>query len=400
MDTAKRLLSLDIFRGMTIAFMILVNNAGDWGNVYAPLLHADWHGCTPTDWVFPFFLFIVGVSIALAISKRKARGDDKRAIIRKILRRTLIIFLLGIFLSGFPFFKLDTLRVAGVLTRIAIVYGISAIIFLYADWRRVLWVTAGCLLGYWLMLALIPVPIDAVIREALATGQIMTAGGLHDLEPINRLSDSFISANLQRGVNLEAYFDRHLVPGRLWQKTWDPEGLLSTIPSVATCLSGVLTGLWIRKKMEVYKKLTGILGMGAILIGVGFVWSLVFPLNKNLWTSSYVLYTSGVALLFLGVIYWLVDVLGYKQGSKPFVIFGMNALIIYFLSGFIARLLYLIKWTGADGESVSLKQWLYEGFYSSWLSPINASFAFALSNVLLLFVIAWVLYRRKIFIKV
>jgi predicted acyltransferase len=399
MNPSTRLLSLDIFRGMTIAFMILVNTPGDWGNVYAPLLHADWHGCTPTDWVFPFFLFIVGVSIALAISKRKSRGDDKSAIIKKILWRTLIIFAIGVFLNGFPYFDFP-LRIAGVLPRIAIVYGITALIFLYADWKRVIWVTAACLIGYWLMMALIPVPVDEVMQQALDTGKVMTAHGMFDLDSLHKISDNFVAGNYQRGVNLEAYLDRHLVPGRLYQKTWDPEGLLSTIPSIGTCLLGVLTGLWIKKENEVYKKLTGILGVGAILIGAGFVWSLAFPINKNLWTSSYVLYVGGVALLILGVIYWLVDVLGYKKGTKPFIVFGMNALIIYALSGLIARLFGIIKWVDSAGETISLKGWIYNTFFTSFLSDINASLAWALFNVLLLLVIGWILYARKIFIKV
>lgn len=399
MAANQRLLSLDIFRGMTIAFMILVNNPGDWGNVYAPLLHADWHGCTPTDWVFPFFLFIVGVSIALALSKRKARGDEKSAIVRKILRRTFIIFAIGLFLNGFPYFNFP-LRIAGVLPRIAIVYGITAMIFLYADWKRVIWITVGCLVAYWLMLALIPVPIDEVMQQALDTGKVMTQGGLFELNPLQQFSDNFVQANYQRGVNLQAYIDRHFMPGRLWQKTWDPEGLLSTIPAVGTCLCGVLTGLWIKKEMDVYKKLTGILGVGAILIGVGFVWSLAFPINKNLWTSSYVLYMSGVALLFLGVIYWLVDVLGYRSGMKPFIVFGTNALIIYALSGLIARIFGIIQWTNAAGEIVSIKSWIYNSFFLALFSNMNASLGYAIFNVLLLLGIAWFLYSRKIFIKV
>ncbi len=400
MNSSTRLLSLDIFRGMTIALMILVNNPGDWSNVYAPLLHADWHGCTPTDWVFPFFLFIVGVSIAIAISKRKTRGDDKPTIVKKILWRTLIIFGLGVFLNGFPYFDFP-LRIAGVLPRIALVYGITALVFLYADWKRIIWVTLSCLVGYWLMMALIPIPIDEVMQQVLETGKVMTANGkLFDLDALNKISDHFVSANYQRGVNLEAYLDRHLVLGRLYQRTWDPEGLLSTLPSVGTCLCGVLTGLWIKKDMDVYKKLTGILGVGAILIAVSFIWSLTFPINKNLWTSSYVLYTGGVALLFLGVIYWLVDVLGYKKGTKPFIAFGTNALIIYVMSGLIARLFGIIKWTTTAGETVSIKGWIYNTFMTSVFSDINASLCYALFNVLLLLGIAWILYSKKIFIKV
>lgn len=401
MDTSKRLVSLDIFRGMTIALMILVNNAGDWGNVYAPLLHADWDGCTPTDLVFPFFLFIVGVSIALALGKRKEAGYDHGAIIKKILSRTAIIFAIGIFLNAFPYFDLSNIRIAGVLPRIALVYGISALIFLKAkNWKTVAWTCIALLLAYWLMMAMIPVPIDDVLLAAIASGEIDTAHGMFTLEPLTKISDNYIAPNLQRGTNLEAYIDRLLTPGRLYQKTWDPEGLLSTIPSVGTCLIGVLTGLWIKTKTETYKKLTGILGAGALLLGLAYVWSLAFPFNKNLWSSSYVLLTGGLALLCLGVIYWLVDVLGYKKGTRPFVIYGMNALAVYVLSGIVADLFNAIKWTSAAGETISLKGWVYHTFMTPLLNDYNASFAWALFNVLLTFVVAWVLYKKKIFIKV
>ena len=401
MDTAKRLVSLDIFRGMTIALMILVNNAGDWGHVYAPLLHADWDGCTPTDLVFPFFLFIVGVAIALALGKRKAAGYDHGAIIKKILGRTAIIFGIGLFLALFPYFDFQNIRVAGVLQRIALVYGISALIFLKAkNWKTVAWVCVAMLIAYWLMMVLIPVPIDPVLQAAIASGEIDTAHGMFTLEPLTKISDNFIAPNLQRGTNLEAYIDRLLTPGRLYQKTWDPEGLLSTIPSVSTCLIGVLTGLWIKSKTEVYKKLTGILGAGAILLGIAYIWSLAFPFNKNLWSSSYVLLSGGIALLTLGVIYWITDVLNYKKGTKPFVIYGMNALAVYVLSGILADTFNAIKWANAAGETISLKGWIYHTFMTSLLNDYNASLAWALFNVLLTFLVALILYKKKIFIKV
>lgn len=367
----KRLLSLDVFRGMTIAAMILVNNPGDWGNVYAPLLHADWHGCTPTDLVFPFFLFIVGVSIALALSKRKERGDDHGKIIAKILRRTLLIFVIGLFLNLFPKFNFVTVRIPGVLQRIALVYGVAAILFLKTNWKTQVWIGAGLLLLYWALMTLVPVP-----------------GG--------------IAPNLEPETNLGAWLDRTLLSGHLWtqSKVWDPEGLLSTIPAIVTGISGAMTGLWIKTNHSDYKKLTGILGVGAMLVLLGLIWDLVFPINKKIWTSSYVVYTSGIALLCLGVIYWLVDVLAYKKWTKPFVIYGTNALFVFVMSGLVAKSLYYIKWETAD-ETITLGSWLYQTFFTSWISnPMNASLAYAIANMLFFLGLAWLLYWRKIFIKV
>ena len=371
MPTSQRLLSLDIFRGMTIALMILVNNPGDWGNVYAPLLHADWHGCTPTDLVFPFFLFIVGVAITFALSRRKNSGQSQSDIYQKIIRRTILIFAIGLFLNGFPYFNLGELRIPGVLQRIALVYGVSAFLFLKLDWKGLLGTSVGLLLLYWGLMTLVPVPGHG-------------------------------APNLDAETNLGAWLDYKLMAGHLWSqsKVWDPEGLLSTLPAIVTGLSGVLCGMWLRVKRHPFQTFMGIIRVGALLIVIGLLWDLLFPINKKIWTSSYVVYTSGLALIVLGVIYYLVDVKSYRGWAKPFVIYGTNALAVYVLSGIIARLLYIIKWTNAAGESISLKQWIYNTFFTPVLSPYNASFAFALANVLLLFGVAWILYRKKIFIKV
>ncbi|MEM9887258.1 MAG: heparan-alpha-glucosaminide N-acetyltransferase domain-containing protein [Bacteroidota bacterium] len=368
----KRLLSLDVFRGATIAGMILVNNPGDWGNVYAPLLHADWHGCTPTDLVFPFFLFIVGVSIALALSKRKERGDNQAAIIKKILWRTLLIFAIGLFLNGFPFFNFSSIRIPGVLQRIALVYGISAFLFLKMDWKQLAGTGIGLLLFYWGLMTLLPTP---------------------DGHP----------PNLNPETNLGAWLDRTLLGGHLWSqsKVWDPEGLLSTLPAIVTSISGILTGLWLKSKTAVYQKLVGLFGFGVISVLLGLIWDLAFPINKQLWTSSYVLYTSGIALFGLALIYWLVDVLNHQKWTKPFVIYGTNALFVFVLSGLIAKSLYYIKVKGTSGDTISLKTWIYEGFFTPLFSnPMNASLAFALANVLLLLGLSWILYWNRIFIKV
>ncbi len=372
MSPSSRLLSLDVFRGITIAAMILVNNPGSWSYVYAPLQHAQWHGATPTDWVFPFFLFIVGVSIALAIGRRKEAGADRKALIRKILWRALIIFAIGLFLSGFPTFDLSTLRIPGVLQRIAMVYAVTAILFLMLDPRQMFWVGMGCLLAYWGMLTLIPVP------------------GGHP-------------PNLEPGTNLGAWLDSTLLGGHLWSqsKIWDPEGLLSTLPAFATGISGILTGVWLRSARDYFEKVAGLMVAGTVLLAGGLLWDMVFPINKQLWTSAYVLYTSGIALLVLGVLYWWIDIRRHRIGTQPFVIYGTNALIVYALSGVLARTLNAIHTTDVSGNSVNIKAWLWLSvFEPAFASPYNASLAYAIANVLLLLGFAWLLYSHKIFIKV
>ncbi len=371
-DTSTRLLSLDVFRGLTIAAMILVNNPGSWGYVYAPLQHATWHGATPTDWIFPFFLFIVGISVALAIGRRKDSNADRSALVRKILWRSLVIFLIGLFLAGYPYFDLSTLRIPGVLQRIALVYGVTALLFLVLDARRLFWVGAGCLLTYWGLLTLIPVP------------------GGH-------------APNLEPATNLGAWLDNALLGGHLWaqSRVWDPEGLLSTLPALATGISGILAGEWLRQQRDDFEKVAGLMVVGAACVAGGLVWGSVFPINKQLWTSSYVLYTTGIALLVLGVLYWWIDINERRRGIKPFVVYGTNALIVYAVSGVFARTLNAIQVAGLSGSDVSLKTWLWQTvFEPAFTSPYNASLVYAIANVFLLLGFAWVLYSRKIFIKV
>lgn len=371
MDTTKRLFALDVFRGMTIAGMVLVNNPGSWDTVYGPLLHADWHGITPTDWVFPFFLFIVGVSIPLALGKRKVEGQDTAAIYRKILFRTVAIFVVGLLLHLIPRFDFANMRIPGVLQRIALVYGACAALFMVADWRRQAWIGAGLLFLYWGLMTLVPVP-----------------GGY--------------PPNLDAETNLGAWLDRTiLTSNHLWSqsKTWDPEGLLSTLPAVVTGICGMLTGAWIKTNRNDYEKLTAIFGVGTLLLVVSQVWDLSFPINKKIWTSSFVLYTAGAALLFLGVVYWIIDVMGYKRWTKPFVVFGTNALFAYVLSSLLAKLMYSIRWPVGEGEMQTPQGWVYEHLYLGMFSDYNASLAYALTNVLVVLGITWILYSRKVFIR-
>lgn len=375
---AARLLSLDVFRGVTVAAMILVNNPGSWGNIYAPLRHAEWNGCTPTDLIFPFFLFIVGVSIAYALGTKKESAADHSALIFRALKRALILFGLGLFLSLYPRVftdpveALSTVRIPGVLQRIAVVFFICAVLFIKTSTRTQLRVMIGLLVAYWLMMTLVPVP---------GVGY----------------------ANLEKETNLGAWLDR-LVLGEahLWKsvKTWDPEGILSTVPAISTGLFGVLVGTYLRRKdRETTVKIAWLFSIGVLAIGAGLVWDLFFPINKSLWTSSYVLYAGGLATVTLALLYWLIDEQGYKRGTTPFVAFGVNAITVFFLSGLLPRTLNMIR-VDLDGREVGLQSYVYQAFFQPSFSPINASLAYAICYVLFWFVILWIMFRKNIIIKV
>lgn len=367
--STERLISLDVFRGATIAGMILVNNPGNWGEIYDPLEHAAWHGWTPTDLVFPFFLFIVGVAIALALGRRVEAGAKRQEIYGKIIKRTLIIFALGLFLTGFPFDSLATIRIPGVLQRIAVCYFFASIIFLNTTWRTQAILSAALLLAYWVIMTVIPVP-------------------------------GFGAGDLSMEGNLAAFVDRTVLGVHTWKPLYDPEGILSTIPAIVTTLAGVLTGQWLRTGRSAFEKVSGmfVAGMGAVIIG--WAWNFWFPINKPLWTSSYTVFTAGLALQGLALCYWLIDLKRYRRYGKPFVILGANALAVYFLSEVFARLITLIQFTEAGGSRIDLKSWIYQHVFVSWTSPINASLFFAITVVLLWLGVATILYRKKIFIKV
>ncbi|HEY0174241.1 MAG TPA: DUF5009 domain-containing protein [Pyrinomonadaceae bacterium] len=369
---ATRLLSLDAFRGLTVAGMILVNNPGTWSAIYSPLQHAAWHGWTPTDLVFPFFLFIVGVSVTLALSRRAEAAGGKRDLYVKILRRSLIIFGLGLFLAGFPSFDLSTIRIPGVLQRIAVCYLCAALIFLNTDWRRQAYIVAGLLVAYCAVLTLVPVP----------------GYGPGDLG--------------SKEWNIAAYVDRAVFGGHVWRqaKVYDPEGILSTLGALATTLAGVLTGHLLRSRRGDFEKVALMFVAGAAGVVAGWAWNFWLPANKALWTSSYVLLTAGMALQLLAVCYWLIDLKGYRRWAFPFVVFGTNALAAFFLTGLCAKLLGLIKLAGADGKQVALQTVIYRNVFASWLAPVNASLAFAVCFVLVWLGLMWLLYRRGVFIKV
>jgi predicted acyltransferase len=377
----NRLLSLDVFRGITIAGMVLVNNPGTWSAIYPPLAHAEWNGWTPTDFVFPFFLFIVGISITLALGKRVEAGGVDKAVYLKIIRRTLLIFGLGLFLATFPFYNftkselldINTVRIMGVLQRIAVCYFFSALIFLHTGWKKQLIIATALLLVYWILMTLVPVP------------------------------GCEIATFNDKACNLAAYIDRTvLTEGHIWRsaRVYDPEGLLSTIPAIATTLAGILCGHWLRTRRDDMEKVSGMFFFGIVLVAFGWAWHSWFPINKALWTSSYVVFTAGLALCFLGFCYWLIDIQGYKLWTKPFVIFGVNALALFVGSGIMARLLGLIKVTGPEGSSISLQQWIFTNIFLPLASPINASLMYAICFILVWLFLMWLLYRKKIYIKV
>lgn len=363
-----RLESLDAFRGLTIAGMILVNNPGSWAYVYPPLAHAAWHGWTPTDLVFPYFLFILGVAIPFSFARRLREGAARADLLRHVLRRSLILIALGLAMRAVPDFDFAEMRLAGVLQRIGLVYFAAAGSYIFLTRRGRHLLAPALLLAYWGVLVLVPVP----------------GYGAGDLSPEG---------------NLAAYVDRMLMDGRLWQGTWDPEGLLSTVPAVATALLGIFTGEWLRSGRERAGLARGMLVAGVALVPVGLAWGLVFPINKNLWTSSYVVFTAGTALLLFGTMYWLIDGKGLRGAwERWMVVYGMNAIAVFVASGMMTKAMGRIR-VGGDGGT-SLYAWLYETAFRSWAGDFNGSLAFALAYVLFWLGVVWALHRRRIYIKI
>jgi predicted acyltransferase len=338
-----RLVSLDAFRGLTMAAMVLVNNPGTWSAVYPPLRHAEWHGLTPTDVIFPFFLFIVGVAIPLA---RPGPG--------RILRRAAVIFALGLLLNAVPSFDWATLRIPGVLQRIAVCYLVASLLFLRTDWRTQAAVTGVLLLGYW----------------ALIQG---------DLSPADNLA-----ARIDRAV---------LGPPHLLRLTrvYDPEGILSTLPAIATVLLGVLTGHWLQSSRPPRAIARGLAVAGALGVVVGAAWGLWLPVNKALWTSSYAVLSAGLALLVFAMCYWAIEVRDARRWAWPFGVLGVNALALFFLSSLTAILFITIR---VDGGHV--QGWLFRHLFAPWARPVNASLAYAVAYVLLWWLAMWGLYRAGV----
>ena len=375
-SASTRLTSLDLFRGVTIAAMILVNNPGN-DHPYWPLEHAEWNGWTPTDLVFPFFLFIVGVSLVFSCESRLRRGDSRNVLLLHAFRRAVILFAIGLAMnyslvliapSVFP-----GLRIPGVLQRIGVCYLAASILFLYTRPRTRALVVAALLIGYWVLMRFVPVP-----------GFGIPGRDIPFLHP---------------DANLAAYLDRKFLT-TLWEKTRDPEGLLSTLPAIATALLGVFTGEWLRSKNSSQTKLVGMLAFGVVGLAVGRTWGIWFPINKKLWTSSYVLFTAGFALVCLALCYWATDIKRWRGAlAKPFLIFGRNAIAAYIVAWFFAVLQFVINFR-RNGQIENSHDYIFQHFFAPLGSPSFASLLFSLVFVVLCLIPIWLMDRKKIFLKI
>jgi predicted acyltransferase len=369
-----RLISLDVFRGLTVMAMILVNNPGDWGHIYPPFEHAEWNGCTPTDLIFPFFLFIVGVSLVYALDGVKGQGGPQGAVLGRVLRRAAVLFGLGLLLSLYPKFDFTTVRIMGVLQRIALAFLGCSIIFLKTGWRTQIWLIIGFLIGYAVLMQLVPVP-------------------------------GFGPANLEPTTNLGAWLDRTIfTEAHLWKqsKTWDPEGLLGTLPALATGLLGSLTAQWLRRKgPEPAAKVAWLFVAGGGLILLGLCWAPWFPINKALWSSPYVLYTGGLAVAGLAALYWICDVQGYRAWTRPALVYGVNAILVFCLSALLSRTFGLFKLALPGGKTGGLKEWLYEwGIAPHFTDPRTASLVGAVTLIVIWYFILSLMYKKGVVLKV
>lgn len=364
----QRLMALDVMRGLTIALMIMVNTPGSWSYVYPPLLHSTWNGCTPTDLVFPFFLFIVGVSMWFSF-KKFDKGITKKSLY-KVLKRFSIMFILGVFLNGFPYFEFENLRYLGVLQRIAIAYFIGALLCMQFNYKTMLLIFIGILISYWGLLYL------------------GVSEGPYEL-----------STNLVRKIDILLFGENHLYNG--FGIPFDPEGLLSALPSVGTLLMGYFTGRIIDTSLNTINAIKKLLSIGALVTFMGWIWNFTFPINKALWTSSYVLYTAGLAMVFLAGLLWFIDVKGFKKWATPFIHFGTNPLAIYMFSGiYVSAIIYLIQIPTASGKVLSGYNYLYANLFVPLAGNMNGSLLFAIAHIIFFWFLTYLLYKKKIFIKI
>tara|TARA_R110002051_G_scaffold102910_6_gene174485 strand:+ start:25832 stop:26920 length:1089 start_codon:yes stop_codon:yes gene_type:complete len=360
----ERILSVDIFRGMTIVLMILVNNPGTWSSIYPPFMHAEWHGYTPTDLVFPFFLFIVGTSIVFSYKNKTADASTYKKISIRSLKLIGLGLFLGAFTLTFPFFKdFSAIRFPGVLQRIGVVFFVTSILFINFNWKALIGISVFILIGYWLAMGFIPV---------------------------NGVAPTFDRAP----NNLANYIDLNVLGTHMWKKDYDPEGVFSTLPAIVSCILGIFTGLILTSKQQ--KKTTILIGLGGLFLIIGHLWDLFFPINKALWSSSFVLVTAGWANLVLALIYYLTDIKKIQFGSL-FRYAGANAITVFFLSSFIAKLFGIIK----VDENSPIHSWLFNTIYVHDFMPMQmSSLLYALTVVSFYVLLAYVLYKRQIFIKV
>ncbi|HWC99155.1 MAG TPA: DUF5009 domain-containing protein [Candidatus Sulfopaludibacter sp.] len=361
MSPTKRLVSLDAFRGVVMAFMILVNTPGDGRHTYWPLEHAEWHGWTPTDVVFPSFVWIVGLAMTLSLGRRLAMGDSRAALFLQAARRSAILFILGVLIYVYPAFDLSTQRILGVLQRIAICYLAAAAIYFTTRLRgQILWILS-LMTAYWLLMAFAPVP-------------------------------GFGHGRLDIPGNFAHYIDRIVLGAHNYRqtKTWDPEGIVSTLPAIATCLLGILAGHIVGLQRSLADRCVRLCAFGAILLAAGLVCNIWLPINKKLWTDSFTLFMAGLDCVIFAGFLWIVDGLGYRRPVKPFVIMGMNAIAVYLASELVDEAL----------SAIHVRDWLFTHIFAGLASPYNASLLYAVTYVLVMFVFSWALYRRNWFVRV
>lgn len=379
---AHRMLSLDVFRGITITMMILVNNPGSWSHMYAPLRHAEWNGWTPTDWIFPFFIFIMGISIVLSFEKQLARGKSKQELVKKSISRALKLFGLGLVLNALSINMLQPdfslwgslldLRIMGVLQRLGLVYLITALLVLYLNKRWLVVSAAALLVVNWVGMTLIPYPLQG----------------------------EWVSGVIQHGKNFAAYIDSALLGAdhvyySNVELPYDPEGIWSTLTSVASCLAGVFTGWYITSSKNDYKQVSTVLFSGIAVLVAGYILSIWIPVNKTIWTPSYVLVTAGVALLFLGFCMFLIDMKKVKNWSAPFVVFGANAIAFFMMAGVLGRLILMPM-----VDDMRLKSWIYAEFFAPVFGDLNGSLIYSIVLVAIYFIPMYVMYRKGVFWKV
>jgi predicted acyltransferase len=374
----ERLMSLDVFRGATMAAMLLVNNPGDWDNMYSQLDHAAWNGWTFTDLIFPFFLWIVGAAIPLSMGRRLENGEPRPKILGRILRRSAIIIALGVALNGFPQYDFHTIRYSGVLQRIGVCYLFASLIFITTGIRGQA-IAIFCLLaGYWLLMAFMPVP-----------------GWGHGI--------------LDERGNFSEYVDSLALRGHTWRetKTYDPEGIVSTLPAIATVLFGIMAGHLLRSRKEPAEKTAWLFVAGNFLLLAGLIMNHWLPINKKLWTSTYAVFMAGMAANVFGVCYWLVDVKGKKAWARPLAVYGMNAITVFVLTGLLGRISTVVHVGSENGRRIVLKAWLFghikavfEHLAGPLATPKNSSLIYALMYVVLMYGVAWVMCRRKWFVRI
>jgi predicted acyltransferase len=370
-----RLVAVDVYRGLAVAGMVLVDNPGFDDRAYGPVRHAEWNGWTPADLVFPSFLFLVGVSVVFAFSARLQRGQPPRAVIGHALKRTVILILIGLLVNGFPVFRLADWRVDGVLQRIALCYLCTALLVLYAGWRAQVATAAACLLGYWALLRVVPVP-----------GYGLPGRDVPFMDPDR---------------NIVAWLDRALFMGHLYEGTRDPEAILSTIPAIATCLLGVLTGRFLQTERDPRAQASRMAVAGTVFLVVGTSWGLVFPINKHLWTSSFTVLSAGFALVTLAAFTWVLEARRWRGAwTMPLLVLGMNPIV-----GFVADALvygpgYAVELSGTDREKVPLHEVMSDRLVNLGVGDALASLVYSALAVAFVWALLFLLWRRRMFLKI